>query len=247
MATIDIITLGAIAIFAIIGLFRGFTRAFIGLLGLILVFYLASILCAPLAKAYDSWFGDAVDDKFNTWLVSVEDSLPGDLDILTSEQDWSLTSNVDELQSALGLPSFLRGVLNNVVNDAIEEHGVVFTASMVLARYITPLFLRALSYLTLVVLFGIGMIIIKFAIMAKVKAHAGLYALDKVGGVLFGALKAVLILCFLYTLITCTSFSLLEPVRAYLNEQMIASANGIGISKWLYESVFVDLFVKLIF
>jgi uncharacterized membrane protein required for colicin V production len=199
MNLLDIIVVSAIAITGIIGLKNGLVKSLVKLIGGLLAVLLAYLLCASAVQLVSELI--IIEDlPLNQYIAtSLEQQMaegfigiPGNENIFTVVPEGGYTESlVAEALTANGVPQILSGLLAPVIM------GLVQGSSLSLATYasvaLTGILMSALSFLLLFIIISVLLGLLT-KLIDKIVNLPIIGIANRLGGMLFGMLKTVLII-----------------------------------------------------
>lgn len=217
MNFVDIAVLGIIALFVIIGYFRGFLGTLLSFAGTIIALAAAYFLAKTVATMIGGIGG-------------LRDSLGGvfsgmfDGEVFTKTIDMSSIEAVSEGLLGLGIPDFLIAILAEPIVAAAAATGL--NTPMSLATYLGPVIV---DFILLVISFIIIFFVVKLIMMIvqrfvkKVLLNKTLRIGDRILGGVFGIVKAYFILCLLILLLEVLIPAVpdLGAIQVMLNESTL--------------------------
>lgn len=220
---IDVLVVIAVVIFATIGWKKGFLLKIVemasGLFGLI-----GSILLArPFSTLLHKWFGEAITEKVNGYLLSRSDLFSAGL----SE------ANVRAAFEGMSLPKFM---IDWVV-EGINFDQIGLTIVEAIQPTIVNLILLLLAFVTL--FFGSMIVFFFLKILAKsVTSIPIIKQIDKIFGVIFGLFKITLIVYILFFVLALilTVPAINNLIGDFVQVDMQLSTDKFRLSKWLYDN-----------
>ena len=193
IATIDIAVFAILAIALIVGYVKGFMKQILSLLGFLASAILAFIFADDLAEFIFNkvpFITDKVRDLFSSMLGSVlGENLASEESVLLALQNSKI-------------PAFLHGIIASLIANSDFNLQIV--------DVLTKWGLTVISFILIVIVLNIVFLLLKkfFKFITQIPL---IKAVDKTLGMIFSALKALLIL-----VIICSILSLFTDINAYL-------------------------------
>jgi uncharacterized membrane protein required for colicin V production len=226
MGTIDLIIIGIIGLFLIIGIAKGFMKQILSaanwLLSLIGSFLLLKPVSALVAKTAVK---TTINTKVGDWIAS-----KGALfstTITSSQASEQLTGAISEL----GLPEFIaKAIVGGLDLSSVEGS----TLAEVLAPTIGNIILTVLTFLALFLVLAIVLKII-FHLLNKVFDKGVLGVVNRILGAVLGLVKGVVLVSLAMLLVSALS-GLIQPLNSFLTTDLKLGTEGFGIGKYFYEN-----------
>jgi len=236
-SAVDIIIVGFILIFGIIGMKKGFVNQ-IGKFMIMLISICVGVwLCGKVAGyVYGFSFMPTLESSIYTWLNGTDPLFNEYIDVVGEEGFY-------QCLTALKIPEFIQGTIVKLLNidfSALEHITVV--------SYLTPKLVQYIAYgLAFLIVFIGAWIALRIAltIVDKFFKATGLGLLDKLLGLVFGAGKFVL---FIWVVFYGISFLTAVPkVAEYVNNIMNNYVLTSTVGKLLYENnILINLIDKFL-
>lgn len=221
---IDIVILGVVVIFAIIGWKKGFLLKIVEMASSVFGLIASILLARPFATVLDKWIGDAIGTKIHDYFLSLGPTFSAQLSQV----------NVNDALSSLQLPTFMVDWIAGSINyDQISQ-----TVLGAIEPIVKSLALIVIAFITL--FFGSIVLFFLLKIMARMVTSIPIIKqIDKVLGLLFGLLKvATLIYILLFILgLLITIPSINDVIGPFLSTDMaLNNDNQFRLSKYLYDN-----------
>ena len=207
----DIACLLIIAIFAISNLTKGFFKQVLKVACGIIALFLAYFFCDKLLSFVDEKLD--LTAKLATKILGVF----GENEALAQQVS---AENVATAITAMGLPQFVADFAVSAISDVIM--GMYANIGEYLSNVLSHYILLALSYIAIYLVAKIVLLIVRKIIENIVKLPV-IRSIDKLLGLLFGLVKAVILLYVVIFLIDVLPFNGLIPVRTALSNSMIGA------------------------
>lgn len=245
MPIIDIVALGIIAVFAIIGVFRGLAKTIFKLFGVLLAIVLAFYSCPAIGKLFATSFGEQTTTEAKQWLVSIDEAYTDDLKLFTVEKDWTNAENKKEAMVRMGVPSLFSGILTQVTSDNFNEFGESAILSEVLPPLLTQWAMTAIAFLVLLLIYSILILIVKSFFKKLIDKVVILKIVDKIGGFAAGVIIGVVVYSVIFFIISYIPIPFLADLRNTISNQLVESKNTTNIAAWLAETPIITFLVGL--
>lgn len=210
-ATVDIICLVILTLFAVICMFRGFTKQIFGLVTAVIAFLIAYFLADNLLTLFNNWW-------------NLTENTANKINIIFSGNEFfnmELTAdNIDKFAKSVKLPGFIVDYAIKHISETIPATTVGTYISTVIAKHV----LTGICFITLFIISKIILSILKFILLLFVKLPI-IHGIDKILGLVLGIIKGILFLyvaIFLCSLIP-TSIESFNGIREAINSSIIAS------------------------
>jgi len=226
METLDLILLGVILLFALMGLFKGILKQLATIFGIIFAFGTSFFMTASVSKFLQDknyfYMYTALSDKVNT---VVEGKL-GEI----ANQTVTKASDITDALVDFGIPKFLSNLVSNLGEEHIdtgETIGEVITSKLSFIIFMGIIFIGLAIFIYIIVK-------LIFRLLQKTVDKAKLGWLNKTLGCVFGAFKAIIIIS-VFMLLLSYFVTLIPSLQDYVNSNIVNNDKAY-ISKWLYEN-----------
>ena len=239
-AIVDGVALGFLALFALFGLFKGLVNTLFKVCGTLFSILLAALLCSTVAGFLQEQFG--LINTISDWLSGVLGSLFGE-ELMSAP----LSSATEGALSEAGVAGFVIQIVLSLKGDKNIPEGTT------LSQIICPAFAY---YIVIILAFIVLFILFKliFKILSNIILHffefKPLKILDKLLGLIFGAVRGVLNFEILVTFLTAIPIAIFQDVSAAVQVSSVAKIfmdiNLSGILMSAFANIDVASFVKAI-
>lgn len=236
MAIIDIVAIGFIAVFAIIGVIRGMVKTLFRLFGVVLAIVLAFYSCAPIGNLLADNLGASATEDAREWLISIDEQYSDELKLFTVEKDWTDPQNKRDAVSRMGVPSLLSSLVVNAMGEKFDEFGTSAVLADVLPPVLTTWGMTVLAFLLLLLVYSVLLLIARIALRKLINSLVVLRVVDKIGGFAIGAIQGILIYSVIFFIISQVPVPFLADFRETISAQLAESEAGIGIAAWLADT-----------
>lgn len=183
-ATVDIVALVFVFVYATFGAIKGFTKTFFSMFGTFIGLIIAAALAPYMAKFLESKFG---------WITAITNSLPGVLDNFFSKEllNMPISSATEQTLAEMGLAGFLiKAVLSAKTNTKTPPNATVMQVVYpTFAYYIVVIISLVVLFIILRVIFHvIGEIVKKHYENKKIAKF------DRILGFFAGVIHGILVL-----------------------------------------------------
>ena len=200
---VDIVLYALILIFGIIGLSKGFIKSLMGLITVLVAFFLTTQLVAPatglLTDLLPDGFMAGIEDKI---VAFVEGKVPSSANIPTGGYT---EEAIVTMLGELGLPGFI----NNMIAPTLVEYFADVTtvsASHAIATYLITLLQNVVVGFVVFILVLIVLHMLGF-LFGKMFKFPGLNVVNRLLGLAFGVLKGVVIIWAVLYVVSLLPFS----------------------------------------
>jgi uncharacterized membrane protein required for colicin V production len=226
MGTIDLIIIGIIGLFLIIGIAKGFMKQILSAANWLIALIGSFLLIKPVsALVAQTALKATINTKVGDWIAS-----KGALfstTISTGQASQQLTEAISEL----GLPEFIaKAIVGGLDLSSVEGS----TLAEVLAPTIGNIILTVLTFLALFILL---MIICKvvFRLLNKVFDSGVLGVVNRILGAALGLVKGAVLVSLAMLLVSALS-GLIPSLNDFLTADLRLGTEGFGIGKYFYEN-----------
>lgn len=197
MGILDIVVLAFIGIFAVIGFSKGFIKSLIGLIGGLLSAVLAYFLCASCVELLNDLViieGLPLSEHIEALLVekiSEFSGAPGAENIFSAVPEGGYTESlITESLTLNGIPAVISSLISPLLVSAMGE--TALPLSVFLAKIFTSFIMSAIGFLLMFIIISV---VLNFVtnIVNKIFSLPIIGVANRLLGLLFGALKAVLL------------------------------------------------------
>ena len=219
----DILIVGGVIAMVIFGFKSGFLLKVIKLASSLFGLIASLLLARPFSKVLDSWFGEGIAGKINTYL----------LDKITNGSMVETEENIRQALSELALPEFIVDWIVDAVDAESSIQGFVDSVTPMLK----DLILILIAFVAL--FFGSMLVFLLLKALAKmITSVPVIKQVDKFLGAIFGLFKAaILIYVLLFLLGLLISVPAINNlIGDFLIVDMQLDNDNIRISKWLYDN-----------
>lgn len=211
----DIVVFAIFLIFCIVGMARGFMKSLTKLLGSFLSLIIAMLLCNSVCVLI-------CQTPLDEWMVrqfqGVYEGMGESMKVLVSAGN---TDTIAASLSGIGVPGFIAKLLAGPMNSLIPE-GLTPSVGLLLAGFTSQAILSLAVTIVLFVLIRLFVKMLNVFIHFVLKDYL-LRVFDRILGLLFGAVKAFLLMCVLLTVGSYfITQSYASAVRTQLEEGKIA-------------------------
>lgn len=221
VAIVDIIIGVIMLIFLIMGLSRGFIKTVLALLGTLVALVLAYFLARPFLDFVNN-IVDVTTPLNNTFVGWIEGWNP---DLLGTPIDSAtIHSKLVEFATSISLPETFYTPIVDAICNYVNTNPTVWqgqTVASVIAPFFTNAILLTCSTLVLFVLIRIALYLIeKIMDWTLLKIHV-IRVLDRLLGLLFGAVQGLLIILLCFTLISFLATNPESALRQAVNDSTV--------------------------
>ena len=219
----DIAILVIIAIFALIGLKKGFVKSILGLVIFVAAIFIATQFSGQAKEMIFTYVPEeAIDGISNSIQNTVEEKVP---EAATVPAEGYTEENITAMLKAVGIPEIIGSKLAPAMLEFFGNYEGV-TASKALAMYLTDAIKNLIAGLLVFIVAYVVLLIIG-KIIEKIFHFPGLNIINRLLGLVLGAVKAVAIIwAALYAV------SLIGPV----NDKVTELAASAPATTWLIEN-----------
>ncbi len=206
MAVIDVLALVIIGVFAIIGAKKGFIKTIFGLVSVLVAVLLASLIGSEIGKLIAS-IPSAEGVSIGADLAnSIHQSFADKGEIFTSVPIGGYTEGViiDALKSA-GVPTIFGSMMAGPISTALSGVSGVCLADAV-APVMSALAFSAIGFILVFIITWALVLVLGNKIKKRFESVTMLNTLDLVLGLGLGALRGMLLICIVLTLLTSLNF-----------------------------------------
>ena len=219
MNILDIVVLCLILLFALVGLYKGFFKSLVGLIGSLASSIASFFLAKPIASLLNNWF--SVSEKFGSILSN---------QILKYFTPFSNLTGAEILNNNCTADGFIKTAFNFIIKpDTIYESETVLSNNV--GNYIGTLATIAISFIIALILIKIVLLILSKLFDVLKSSSITLNSLDRVLGLVIGIAK-----CFIIISIVFIVASLLQGVPTVANA-LDKVFEGSRIAKPLYDFI----------
>ncbi|MBN2877123.1 MAG: CvpA family protein [Bacilli bacterium] len=221
---IDVVIVALVLLFLVLGWKHGFLTKVIEMASSIFGLIASILLARPFSTVLDGWFGESMR-------TNIYDYLSGRISEILGTQ---LTqANLPEALAGLGLPDFMA----NWIVDSIDFNTLTTSITDAVTNLVLSLALLFLAFLIL--FFGSMIVFWLLKLLAKgITSIPIIKQVDKILGVLFGALKVGLlieVLLFILALVINIP-AINDLIYPFLDKDMQLSTEEFRLSKYLYDN-----------
>lgn len=224
--TIDILIVGVVILFLVIGWKKGFLEKVIDMASSVFGLIASILLARPFSTVLNNWFGEALESNINDYLYSRLDEIGLAAANLTEP-------NLRQALEGFSLPNFMvEWIVESVNYDTIAVSIVDSISPLILS-----LALLVLAFITL--FFGSMIVFWILKLLAKsITSIPVIKQIDKILGVLFGFLKvAFLVYVLLFILALVINIPAINNlIYEYLAVDMQLDSEKFRLSKYLYDN-----------
>lgn len=218
---VDLIIIGIIALCAILGYFRGLTKALLKIVSFVLAIVIAFVLFKPISILVINH--TKIDDNIQS---AIEEKMVGVVD--------NFNGNIEE---AMKENSSMPEVMTQYIQDAVAENkGNSEEAARQAAKNVADIIINAGTWILVFILARIILIFAKSLLELIVKLPV-IKQMDKIGGVAYGLLEGIIIV---YVALAILSF--VSPM--FDSAEVLSAVNHAAIGGFLYNN---NIILKLIF
>jgi uncharacterized membrane protein required for colicin V production len=209
-AIVDIIALVFIVVFALRGLIRGFAKSFVDTFGSIISLVIAILLSSTLTNFLESTF---------SLVTSISGSLKGSLGGIFGEalMNTPLSEVNNEILAKSGIGGWLITIILKVTSD-------VATAELTLGEILAPTIAYYLvSAVAIIVLFIVLKLLMRLfaGIVEKLYALPFVKTFDKLLGLAFGIISAVIYLQLAYTVLGVIPLGFIKDILVHVQASAV--------------------------
>lgn len=234
-AIADILALVFLLVFAVRGFIRGFAKSFVETFGSIISLILAILLGSTLTNILESTF---------SLVTTVSGSLEGPLAGIFGEKLMStpLSQVNNEILSESGVGGWLITIILSVSTDVNNALSLGEIISPIVAYYIVV----AISIIVLFIVFKLIMRLFA-GLVEKLYALPFVKALDKILGLVFGLLSAVIYLQLAYTVLSIIPLGFVKDIfREVQGSGVMYAINKLNIFGLLLDRISVGDITSII-
>lgn len=222
---IDIVFIAVLVIFAVIGLYIGFTKSAVSMIGTFASLVLAILAAKPIASLIDKIFGASV--FFSTKIANAFYGIdPYFEKIQEVAIDGAQVS--DQVASLDGVSAPIRLIIKKTLNGQTIEAGE--SVGGVLGSIFGHLVTIAIAVIVGFILIRLILWLIQ-KLFAKLTEYKFIGALDKTLGFVLGAAKGFLYVAFVFIVISLLSY--IPSVNTYVNDVCTESKISGKVYKWV--------------
>ncbi len=233
LTTIDIIVLGIILLFAIIGLCKGFVKVVIslssGLLSLLIAYFLAPKFTTFLQ-------GTVINDKIFGFLLNW---VNGKGEIFSQPIPEGGIPEV--IAGELNLPGFLIDFINKLIESDPSYQGQIL--GEVVANSATYYVLMIIAFIVLSLLARIIIAIISKLLTKLIEKGGAIKFVNRLLGLVVGICKGALIVFFIFWIAGFLS-SWIGSLNNLIVEYINPDSPEFGIARWIYNHNFIDYIIN---
>lgn len=225
----DLVVILILALCVLIGWKRGLMLSVVSSLSIVIAIVLAIVLNPIVAKGLNA---TGLPETFSNGIYEKLEEI--------SEEKFENAASVEggKLVEEMQLPSFIEDYLEKNV-DGLHSSGAFGTVARSISDSAAALLIRIISMIIVFVLVIILMIVLKIVIKG-VRQLPVIKQFDKAGGLIFGFVQGLLILCVLALLLCLFSSTKgFEPVVLRVEHSLIA--------KFFYENNFLGMLIARFF
>lgn len=233
---IDILIVGTIILFLVIGWKKGFLEKVIDMASSVFGLIASVLLARPFSNVLRGWFGSSIDTSIRDYLLQ--------------NQDFSMAlteTNLREALNGMSLPNFMVDWIIDSIDFTVVAQNIIDAV----APIILSLSLLVIAFITL--FFGSMIVFFILKLLAKgITSIPVIKQIDKFLGAIFGLLKvSLLIFVLLFVLALIINIPAINNIiYEFLDQDMQLSTDQFRLSKWLYDNnllknvinVFVSIF-----
>lgn len=226
---IDILIVASVALFAVIGWKKGFLRKVLDMASSIFGLIASILLARPFSNVLRDWFGTSLQANIDAYLNTRLE----DIGLAAAN---ATTENLTQALQQFSLPDFMvKWIVDSVDPSALGDSIVHAISPLILS-----LSLLVLAFLIL--FFGSMIVFFLLKLLAKgITSIPVIKQVDKVLGVLFGLLKAaVLIYVLLFVLALLINIPAINDlIYQFLEKDMFLASSQesvFSLSKYLYNN-----------
>lgn len=207
---VDLVVVAIFLIFAVIGIAKGFTRKLFRSYGKIIAFILTAVLCGKFAIWLNDRFElvNSLSDLFAGWIPK----LFGESATMPLEE--FLTGGAEEVSPLIS--GIVRQICDGISVD--PSASIVDICAPVFAFYA----LQAVSFIGLFILFWLLFLIVGLILQKIVKSFKIITIVDKLLGMVFGLLEALVVIYIILFILSVLPFSFMETVNQMINASTLA-------------------------
>lgn len=197
---LDILVLGLIIIFTIVGLKRGFAKEVIEFIIAIVLIPVCIILMNPVASIITNTTN--VDKTINMYIVENVVKLKGEEEVKESENK--------------------QGLLEVEINKIIKENkdkGIEEIANIA-GKNITDGIIKGIAFIAIYLILSLIILIFKSAILGIIENIGIFKGTNSILGGVFGAIKALLVVYIILTVVQIASIAGKDKTKDIINETM---------------------------
>lgn len=236
---VDLIIIGMILLFAIVGLAKGFLKQVLSMANGLVSIVVSSFLVSTVTKALSNTsLALKLNEKILTLIV---DKYPNSALIETN-----LITTKEELVNAFS-ESGLSKILSKIAAEFIDITS--FSDGEMLADAVSKsVGYFVLSIIIFVLLALIVFIVIKIliSILDSIAKEGILNVINRILGLLLGVARALLIVCICLFIVSLL-VKFIEPLNTFIVDDLKLETEGFGIGKYLYENNPLIILWNLIF
>lgn len=206
----DLVVVAIFLIFAVVGIAKGFTRKLFRSYGKIFAFILTAVLCGRFAIWLDNRFDvvDALSELFAGWIPK----LFGESAAMPLDQ--FLAGGAEEVSP----------LISGIVRQVCE--GISIDPSASIIDICAPVFafyaIQVVSFIGLYILFWLFFRIVGLILQKIVRSFKIITIIDKLLGMVFGLLEALVLIYILLFVLSVLPFSFMETVNQAINASSLA-------------------------
>lgn len=226
MNTLTIIVIALFLVFMILGCKRGLFRSVFRIIltgfSFVLAYFCAPMVCSILIN--NTTIDDYLKEKIGIYIENkAEEGINKQIDKVREDTDFNIeeptrNEQIDFIYK-MQLPDFLTKALMENNNDKMKNALGAKDFFDYIASYITYMIMNALSFAILSLVFWIISNVLFFAI-AFVSKLPIISSINRIGGLLFGGLEALLIV---WTMFVCISVFVHTEIGARLYSEILSS------------------------
>ena len=222
---IDIVAIGLILIFAVIGIIRGFSKTFLSTFGSIIALICAALLCSATTATLEKSFGA---------VTFFTDKSAGAIAGIFGEDVLNATVGQVNSGAVPNVPAWLTNIIKNLLNTETID------ASMTLKNVIAPIFgyyiTLIISFLVLYILFRIVLFLIG-RFLNKITKIRIIGRIDKFLGFFLGIIKGMIVIQLIIVVINVIPLEFLQNLSLEIGKsQVCAFLNKINLINIIVEA-----------
>ncbi len=234
---IDVVIVGLVITFIILGWKNGFLERIIKMASSIFGLVASLLLAKPFSAVLDGWFGESIETNIRDYLLS------RDASFATALTEQGLRESLE----TLSLPDFMV----DWIVESIDFNALTTSVIDSLVPLIQSLALLVIAFILL--FFGSMIVFFLLRLLAKgITSIPVIKQIDKILGVLFGILKvALLVYGLLFVLALLINIpSINNLIYSFLETDMQLGTDAFRLSKYLYDNNLlkdiINVFVTII-
>lgn len=236
---VDLIIIGMILLFAIVGLAKGFLKQVLSMANGLVSIVVSSFLVSTVTKALSNTsLALKLNEKILTLIV---DKYPNSALIETN-----LITTKEELVNAFsesGLSKFLSKITAEFIDITSFSDGEMLADAVSKSVGYFVLSIIIFVLLALIVFIVIKILI---SILDSIAKEGILNVINRILGLLLGVARALLIVCICLFIVSLL-VKFIEPLNTFIVDDLKLETEGFGIGKYLYENNPLIILWNLIF